>query len=262
MSVQVQLEHVAQRWFVRPESRPQAEVRLFCLPYAGSGAAVYRPWLMHLPTTIELHVVQLPGRETRLREQPYRRMQLLIEALAPAIEQLLDRPYILFGHSMGALIAFELTRALRRRGGSQPDCLLVSGRRGPQLADPDSPLHQLSDAQFVRAMVQRYNGIPRVILEDIELLRLFLPTLRADLELIETYRYSDEPPLECPIAAFGGHSDERASLAELEAWLNHSSRPFSARQFPGGHFYLQEERAKLIASIVETFGAVSGRSSG
>lgn len=260
--MQVQTDHLEQQWFARPERRPHAAIRLFCLPYAGSGAVAYRPWLAHLPATIELRVVQLPGREARLREQPYTRMAPLIETLVPIVERQLDRPYVLFGHSMGALVAFELARALRRRGAPPPVCLAVSGRRAPQLPDPDAPLHALADTLFVKEMVRRYNGIPRVILEDAELLRLFLPTLRADFELVETYQYRPEPALACPVAAFGGHADGRASLDELEAWQAQSDGPFSARQLPGGHFYLQDERAALVAALVEALSTTVGRSNG
>lgn len=254
-------QHELQPWLIRPEPRPQAELRLFCLPYAGAGAAAYRPWLAHLPPTVELLIVQLPGRESRLREQPFTHMQPLIEAVAPAVVPLLDRPYLLFGHSMGALIAFELARALRRRGAPAPSCLAVSGRRAPQLPDPDPPLHKLDDAWFVAAMVRRYNGIPKLILDDPELLRLFLPTMRADLTLIETYAYTPEPPLDCPIVAFGGRSDGRASLPELEAWGAQTLQPLGARQLPGDHFYLQGARAELLAAMLAALGAPAGRSS-
>ncbi len=256
--MQLQAE-LAQRWFVRPELRPQAEVRLFCLPYAGSGAAVYRPWLAELPDAVELNVVQLPGRELRLREPPYKRMGALVAELAPAMAGLLDRPYLLFGHSMGALIAFELARALRRSGARPPDCLVVSGRRAPQLPDNEPPLHQLSDGAFVGAMVRRYNGIPRAILNEVELLRLFLPTLRADLELIETYEYAAETPLACPMIALGGQSDSRVSSADLLAWQAQTSADFRMRQLPGEHFYLQAERAALVAEIVRGAGVAAAR---
>lgn len=250
-----------QRWFVRPEPREEAELRLFCLPYAGGGAALYRPWLAHLPPSIELTMVQLPGREARLREAPYTRMDDLIEDLTPAVAASLDRPYMLFGHSMGALLAFELARALVCRGAPAPECLFVSGRRAPQLPDPDEPLHTLADAAFVRAIVRRYNGIPRAILEDVELLRLFLPTLRADFTLLEGYSYRPGPPLTCPIMAFGGRADERASCAELAAWGCQTPTPVEVTLLPGDHFYLQSARAELVAALVERTRDLVGRSS-
>ncbi|NCC37590.1 MAG: thioesterase, partial [Chloroflexia bacterium] len=225
---------------------------------AGAGAVVYRPWRQALPSRVALSIVQLPGRETRLREDPVRRMELLIEALTEAVAPLAARPYALFGHSMGALVAFELARALRRIGLPLPVCLFVSGRRAPQLPETEPHVHQLADGPFVGAMVRRYNAIPRVILEDVELLRLFLPTLRADLELIETYTYTSAAPLGCPIIAFGGESDVRATTDDLAAWRAQTAAGFEVMQFPGGHFYLQTERHALIDQIVRALGGQQG----
>ena len=236
-------------WLVQPAPRPEAAARLLCLPYGGGGAAVYRPWSALLPAEIELNLVQLPGRESRLREQPHTRLQSLLEALTPAVMEKTDRPYALFGHCMGALIVFELARALRRMGAPAPAVLFVSGRRAPHLPDPDPPLHPLADVQFLRTIIRRYNGIPRVILEDAELLRLFLPTLRADMELIETHTHAQEAPLNCPIVALGGIEDARAGVDALAAWHEHTSGNFQMQQFPGDHFYLQNERDALIKLI-------------
>jgi medium-chain acyl-[acyl-carrier-protein] hydrolase len=243
------------KWIVRPKAREQAETRLFCLPYSGGGAAAFHRWAALLPEAVELNLVQLPGRETRLREEPLTRMETLINALVPMVAGLLDRPYALFGHSMGALSAFELARGLRRKGAPAPLCLFVSGRRAPQLADPEPPLHTLADGPFVAAVVRRYNAIPRIILDDIELLRLFLPTLRADFELLETYTYRTEPPLACPIVALGGNDDARASAQELAAWQMHTQSWFQMRRFPGDHFYLQSERDALIRLLVDVLHA-------
>ena len=222
---------------------------MFCLPYAGSGAAAYRPWLGQLPANVELNLVQLPGRETRLREAPYTRLAALVDDLGSAIEAVLDRPYAIFGHSMGALISFELVRELRRRGAPMPLSLFVSGRRAPQLPDPELPLHELPDDRFVTEMERRYNGIPQIIRDDAELMQLFLPTLRADFEVIETYSYVDESPLACPIVALGGQHDSQASSAELLAWQAQTSAGFSMHLLPGDHFYLQQQRAALIDEI-------------
>lgn len=246
-----------QTWIGRPAPRDGARLRLFCLPYAGGGTTAYRPWIEHLPADIELCTVRLPGREMRLREKPYTNMDDLVVDLSESIEPLLDRPYALFGHSMGAWVAFALAHQLRRRSSPQPIHLFVSGRRAPQLPEAEAPLHQLPDADFVAAMVRRYDAIPQVLLQDVALLRLFLPALRADMTMIETYRYAEEPPLRCPIAAFGGWEDRRATQAGLSAWRDHSTGAFALRMFPGGHFFIQSTRESLVEEVVRAL-AVSG----
>lgn len=237
-------------WLVRPAVRQQAAVRLFCLPYAGSGAAAYHPWQPLLPPWVELVIVQLPGREQRLREQPVTRIADAVAAITDAMAELLDRPYALFGHSMGALIAFEVARALRSADAPPPACLLVSGRRAPQLAEQEPPIHALADGPFVGALMRRYNAIPRQLLEDVELLRLFLPALRADVELLETYSYTPAPPLDYPILAMGGLEDTRAPLEYLMDWQLQTKAPLTVRQFPGGHFYINTTRAELLSALV------------
>ena len=243
------LTTTTQRWISRPTPRSEARLRLFCLPYAGGGMAPFRPWVERLPADIELCLVQLPGRETRMRESPYTVLDDLVDDLVEAIDPLLDRPYALFGHSMGAWIGFALARQLRSSGQPEPAHLLVSGRRAPHIPEADAPLHPLPDAAFVAALVRRYNGIPRALLEDVELLRLFLPTLRADLTMIETYRFVETPPLDCPITAYGGWEDGRATQVDLAAWGEVTRGAFELQMFPGGHFFIQTEREALLATI-------------
>ena len=238
-------------WLVRPNPRSKPTLRLFCLPFAGSGAAPFRPWAQLLPPHIELCILQLPGRETRLRETPYTNITSLVAALTTAITPALNLPYALFGHSMGTLVAFELTRALQRHKQAAPTHLFVSGRRAPQLPDPEAPISQLADGLFVREMVRRYNAIPKVILDDEEMLRIFLPTLRADLDVLESYVYTEAAPLDCPITAFGGMDDSRASRGDLAAWRVQTRQSFQLQLFPGDHFYLNPQRENLVAQIIE-----------
>lgn len=244
-------------WFSHPVPRPHARLRLFCLPYAGGGMAAFRPWAEHLPDDVELCLVNLPGREARMREIPYTSIDDLVTDLSDVMLPLLDRPFAFFGHSMGALIAYALTRKLGDAQRLQPQHLLVSARRAPQIPEPDPPLHQLSDAAFVVGLVRRYNGIPKAILQDIELLKLYLPTLRADLTMIETYRFSDPRSLDVPITAFGGWEDGRATPADLTAWRELSIGAFAMQMFPGGHFYIQSQREELLKAISD---ALSGPS--
>lgn len=242
-------------WLSRFVPRPAARMRLFCFSYAGGGAAVFRPWAIGLPADIEVAAVVLPGREGRLREPPMRRMSDLLAALVPALEPHIDLPFAFFGHSMGSLVAFELARTLQRRGGPAPQRLLVSGRRAPHLAEREPPIHHLDDNAFVEEVQRRYNGIPSEVMQYPELLELLLPTLRADMAVIETHSPHDEgqpqEPFRGPISVYGGRDDARATRQELEGWQAHTPEPIALRQFAGGHFYFNdaEVRGALIAAI-------------
>jgi medium-chain acyl-[acyl-carrier-protein] hydrolase len=253
----MQHQYVDNSWVACPRPNPRARRRLFCFPFAGAGAAAYWQWPSLLPAEVELCSLRLPGRENRLREPPCRRLDTLVEALVEAVGPHLELPFAFFGHSMGALIAFELARALRRRQLPMPSIVLVSGRRPPHLPERDPPLHPLPDSEFVAAVARRYNGIPASILHHAELLSLFVPILRADLELVETYTYRDEPPLDCPLSAFGGRQDDRSSETELGAWRLHTRAPFSLRMFPGDHFFLQTARAPLVQEVVRQLKVAS-----
>ncbi len=158
--------------------------------------------------------------------------------------------YVLFGHSMGALICFETARVLREAGAPPPQALVLSGRRAPTVPDLGPPIHGLSDAAFVDAICARYNGIPQIILEQPEMMRMFLPIIRADLEAIETYAYRQEKPLDIPFFLYGGRDDEQVAPENIEGWRTLTEARFEQRLFTGGHFYLQDERDALIQALI------------
>ncbi|MBD0370015.1 MAG: thioesterase [Pyrinomonadaceae bacterium] len=235
-------------WLVRSKPRPEAKTRLFCFPYAGGGASIFRGWQDELPQTVEVCAVELPGRGKRLLETPFTELSSLVRAAADALLPYLDKPFAFFGHSMGAVIGFELARHLRDEEGKRPLHLFVAGRRAPQLAETEAPTYNLPDAEFIDEL-RRLQGTPEEVLEHPELMELMIPVLRADFELIQTYGYTDGAPLGCPITAFGGDEDEGATAADLEAWAEQTTAAFSLRVLPGNHFFLNTARPHLLETI-------------
>ncbi len=237
-------------WLACPKPNPQARLRLFCFPYAGGGASTFRTWADDLPADIEVCPVQLPGRENRVREQLFTQLLPLVETLASALRPSLNTPFAFFGHSMGALISFELARQLRRQGAPEPIHLFVSSRPAPQLPDLE-PIHQLPEAAFVTELWSRYNGLPEVLLHNSELMKLFLPVLQADFAIFETYVYTTEASLDCPISAFGGLQDSTVSQEDLLAWRHQTCKSFTLQMFSGDHFFLQDARTLLLQTVGE-----------
>jgi medium-chain acyl-[acyl-carrier-protein] hydrolase len=233
---------------LRRPLRPHGRVRILCLPHAGSGASAYRPWSERLSPEIEVWSAQLPGREDRIRDPPFVRLQPMVEELASMLSPQLDIPLAFFGHSMGALVAFELARLLRRQRGWTPAMLFVAAYRAPHLPDPDPPIHRLPDDLFV-TMVQRLNGAASEALEHPELRPLLLPSLRADLAVCETYEYLDEPQLDCPIAAFGASDDARVGREQLLPWAAHTRGAFTLQMFPGNHFFVATHRTLVLEAL-------------
>jgi medium-chain acyl-[acyl-carrier-protein] hydrolase len=241
-------------WIIRFGERPGAELRLFCFPYAGGGASAYRGWPADLPESVEVCAVQPPGRESRLREPPSDDLLRLADRVVEGARPWMDGPFAFFGHSMGALLAFETVRALRRAGMPGPEWLFVSGRRGPRIPDPEPPLSHLPEPEFIAEIQRRFGGIPAEVLKHRELVELLLPGLRADVASLEKYAYEPGELLECPVTAVGGGSDPRATRDELQAWRGETRGPFEARTFPGGHFYLREEQREVTRLIGTSLG--------
>ncbi len=238
-------------WLTNRQLNPEASFRLFCLPYAGGGAAIFRPWQQLLPSDIELCPIALPGREHRIGERARAHLPELLDELADALRPLMDRPFAIFGHSMGAMIGFELVRTLRRRDGPLPTHLFVSARCAPQVRDRTAVSPDLPDAAFLDG-IRQLNGTPEEILGHPEMLQLLLPMLRADFALIASYRYdATEPPLDCPISVCGGIQDPETTHADLDAWRAQTTRLCMLRMFPGNHFFVQTARAHLLRAIVD-----------
>jgi medium-chain acyl-[acyl-carrier-protein] hydrolase len=236
-------------WFqVQPDSR--ARFRLFCFPYAGSGSAVFRPWTRQLPSSIEVVPALLPGRELRMREPAFSRVEPLIDVASREIVPYLDRPFAFFGHSMGAIVSYELALRLRAERGIEPEHLFVSGRRAPQLPEPGPRMHELPEPEF-RAELERLNGTPKELLEHAELMQLLIPLLRADFSVCHTYTYVPSSPLKCPITAFGGVRDVTTTRADIEPWCEHTSGAFRLQMLDGDHFFINQQQATILSIIMQ-----------
>jgi medium-chain acyl-[acyl-carrier-protein] hydrolase len=239
------------RWIRCFSPRSAASVRLFCFPYAGGNATIFQSWSRNLPEQIELCAIQLPGHGDRLKELPFQNLAELTEALVPELHPYLDRPYALFGHSMGALISFEVARQLQLH---QPSLhrlkhLFVSGRRAPHLPDRLPHLHQLPDREFLEEL-SHFNGTPAEVLNNAELMQFFMPTLRSDFSVCETYRYVEAAPLTCPITVFGGVDDSIEPVDLMQGWSLQTQCQTSIENVPGGHFFIQSQQQRILTTIV------------
>lgn len=237
-------------WFTRPVPNPGHSLRLFCFPYAGGGAAIYRNWPAGLQAPVELYAAQLPGRGARMREPALTRLGRVVGAVGREILPYLDRPFAFFGHSMGALIGFELARLLRREHGLTLAHMFVSGRRAPQLPSTSRITYNLPETEFLEE-VRRLDGTPKEVLEHPDLMEIMSPLLRADFEVVETYGYAPEPPLDCPITVFGGLRDHDVGRDVLEPWREQTTSHFALRMLPGGHFFLQSDQELLLSLLSE-----------
>ncbi len=236
-------------WIAYTKTKAQPRLRLFCLPYAGGGASMFRTWADCLPLEVQLCSIQLPGREDRFSERPYTQLAPLVEALADALFPYLKHPFALFGHSMGALISFEFARHIRREYALQPVHLFVSGCRAPHVPNRLPPIHQLPQAEFV-AELSRLNPVPEAVLTNPELLELLLPTLRADFAIYERYTYATESSrLDCPISVFEGLHDNLVCNEDLAAWREQTHAACSFRSFPGDHFFVHTARRHVVRAV-------------
>ncbi len=235
-------------WFTQPELKGKYEARLVCFPGAGGNARVFNGWQDRVPSFARVCPIHLPGRGRRLLEPPFRRVEPLVEALIGPLLPLLNEPFALYGHSMGSLIAFELARKLQWDHGISPAFLFVSGRRAPHLPPGESPSYNLPGPEF-EARVRELGGTPEELLNNPEAMALFIPVLRADFELVQTYRFSAGQRLRCPILAFRGVDDAHACEQNVRAWGEHSTASFSMRTLSGGHFLDARSESETLTAI-------------
>jgi len=236
-------------WLSAPVRRKAPRLRLFCFPYAGGSATAFRDWHALLPEELELVAVQLPGRENRYAETPSTDLKWIVEALASAIAPHLDLPYACFGHSLGTLLSYELVREVQRRGLPPPVHVVMSGRGAPHLSRQQGNTHLLPDAEFI-AELREMQGTPEEVLGNPEMMRLLLPSLRADFALAAQERSELPQLLPCGMSVYGGLGDAGVPRAHLQEWQHYCAKPIRLRLFPGGHFFLHSARFTLLQALV------------
>ncbi|RAL26259.1 thioesterase II family protein [Thermoflavimicrobium daqui] len=228
----------------------EAKLHLFCFPYAGGNPVIFRSWQEKFPASIGVIPVCLPGRGMRMAEPSYTDLYQLIHDLAEAMLPYLTKPFMFFGHSMGALVSYELARYLQARYQVQPEHLIVSAFRAPHLPDPNPPIYHLPDEEFLHELSEM-NGMPKEILENKELLDLFLPTLRTDFQICETYTHRPGLLLNYPITVLGGKYDPDPSIEILRPWKEHTSSTCKLQVFDGDHFFIHAKEEEVIQFLCE-----------
>jgi medium-chain acyl-[acyl-carrier-protein] hydrolase len=235
-------------WVTCPNPQPQAKLRLFCFAFAGSGASIYRDWGKALEPTIEVCPIQLPGRENRFGEPLYRDVETLAPAIAQQLHPLLDKPYMIFGHSMGALVGYEVLRVLQATSQPLPKLVLLAAFRAAHLPLKREPMHQLNDEMFIEKLAS-LGGCPQEVLESKELMQIVLPILRADFEVCDGYTHQAGEALNCPLILIAGQHDPNAGPKEMQPWQLHTQHPAHLVTLPAGHFFLKTHQTELMQII-------------
>jgi len=243
-------------WLICYQKKPAAVLRMFCFHYAGGSASAYRDWANKLPTNVELIGIQLPGREGRYHETYITYFRQLVTCLVEATRPVLDKPYVVFGHSMGSLIGFEWIRELKQVGLRAPHLFFAAGRQAPQFADDDPFISALPEPEFIEELLKDYAETLANVLEHKELREVFIPQLRADFALCEDYRYLERVKLDCPIVAYAGEGEHKITEQKLSGWKDHTSMSFKSRRFSGGHFFVHGAEDVLLADIRQELGRV------
>ncbi|MFD8691765.1 thioesterase II family protein [Streptomyces sp. NPDC059651] len=234
-------------WIRRYQPAPDAAVRLLCLPHAGGAASYYLPVARALGTAADVLAAQYPGRQDRRAEPPLGSIRELADRITEAVTDGDERPLAVFGHSMGALVGYEVAMRLEKAGRA-PVRLFVSGRRAPSAVRPSENLHRAGDAELIHA-VRGLSGTDDQVFENEELRSMVLPAIRGDYKAVETYEPRPDDRLACPLTVLTGDDDSTTTVAEARAWAAHTDGPSDAHVFPGGHFYLNDQAGKVLDVI-------------
>ena len=232
-------------WFVQLSKSTEAKLYLYCFPFAGGSSNVFRRWPLFVPAGVEVVPVEIPGHGKRLQEQPFSNLFELVEKMGAEIGAMLRQPFAFLGHSMGALLAFELTRFLRRQKLPMPRQLFVSAHVAPHTPSLREPIYGLPEKEFI-ARLQEINGTPQQVLQNDELRALFLPILRSDFKLCETYEYKESLTFDFPITAFCGDADADVEPQHMEAWSTHTMSMFNMHVVSGDHFFIQSAEQEFF----------------
>ncbi len=235
------------------QPKPGAALRLLCFPHAGGGPTAFFPWIALLAPEIECVSVQYPGRGQRFRDKPLTSISDLVSEIVGRMAGIADKPFALYGHSFGGLVAFELARSLRRLGSPAPVHLFVGASRPPHMGPLRPTIHALSEDEFVEAVQDRYGGIPAAIYQDREVLNLFMAPMRADFTAYELYQPMPEAPISVPITAFSATGDHVATPSGMREWARHTAAAFDLEILPGGHFFPPSSIASIVQRIRHQF---------
>jgi medium-chain acyl-[acyl-carrier-protein] hydrolase len=236
---------------VRFQPKEASSSRMICFPYAGATAAIYRSWNTLMPEEMELVAVEIPGR-LHLKDKPPADMKDLIEILYSQILPFINKPYAIFGHSFGSIIAYEMVKKLQVENLELPKKLFVSSRRAPQLPSRFRHAAGLPDPEFIDEMQNLYQAIPEAVLKEKELLKMLLPILKQDIGINETYIGQLDPLLKVPLQTYYGTQDTTVNSQEIEAWSKVTQKDFQMKSFDGGHFFLDKEKGAIISDMASS----------
>ncbi|SFD15750.1 thioesterase II family protein [Pseudoalteromonas denitrificans] len=235
------------KWFVIPKHNPQADIRLICFPYAGGSSSIYTSWVNSLPENVELIIMQAPGRSNRMFETPIDKMDILADNLLAEIPTLLNKPYVLFGHSLGSRVCFELILRLNKLGLQLPLHFIASGSSGPQ-KERHNISYNLPESEFI-SKLRTMNGTPEELLKNKELMSLLLPMLRADFEIAETFQYTGNALFNISLSIFGGEDDTDVTNDDLYLWQQFFKPKAKTTKFPGGHFFINSHKELVLEKV-------------